>query len=356
MSTLVKKISGYDEDEEKNVNKVQTTYTAPPPVEDNSESNLDEEDVRARAGAKRARAAVDENPHDHTKDTKGNGSVLLGGEEKGFYGDIDTKSDGKTGDALTEKTDDKATPKTTTSQFGSYEDVYNFLYGSPEEREDERKRQKRAAIFSAISDGAAAISNLWATTQGAKNAYDGKDTMSKKTYDRWKERRKEDAEMRAKALSTYLTAKRLNETERYHDMRDEYLREDLERKKTERQQEINYKNKRLEIDEKYKQGILDWKKEQLELDRMYKEGQLSVSQYNAETNRLKALSEKKVEKTKYDPVTGEEITEETVTSYNTSNSNAGNSNAGTSKSSEDNTPPSKRPKGNNDSTPPSRRK
>lgn len=66
----------------------------------------------------------------------------------------------------------------------SYEDLYKALnpYSppTPEELEKEKKKQKREAIVAAISDGVAAMSNLFFTTQYAPNMYDGKNTTSEK--------------------------------------------------------------------------------------------------------------------------------------------------------------------------------
>lgn len=66
----------------------------------------------------------------------------------------------------------------------SYEDLYKALnpYSPPtkEELEKEKKKQKREAIVAALSDGVAAMSNLFFTTQYAPNMYDGKNTTSEK--------------------------------------------------------------------------------------------------------------------------------------------------------------------------------
>lgn len=66
-----------------------------------------------------------------------------------------------------------------------YDEMIKALQGggeyktpSEEQLEWERKRKKRAQIFAAIGDGLSALSNLWATTQGAPSAYDGKNTIS----------------------------------------------------------------------------------------------------------------------------------------------------------------------------------
>ena len=61
-----------------------------------------------------------------------------------------------------------------------------------EELEKEKKKQKREAIFAAIGDGIAALSNLFFTTKGAPNSYNPQYSLSdayKKRYDKLKEDR-----------------------------------------------------------------------------------------------------------------------------------------------------------------------
>ncbi len=63
---------------------------------------------------------------------------------------------------------------------------------TPEELAKERKKQKREAIFAAIGDGIAAMSNLFFTTKGAPNSYNPQYSLSdayKKRYDKLKEDR-----------------------------------------------------------------------------------------------------------------------------------------------------------------------
>ena len=72
---------------------------------------------------------------------------------------------------------------------GGYEELFRKLnpYTPPtaEDIEKERKRAKRAQMFSAIGDGIAALSNLYFTTQYAPNMYDGARTMSAATKARY---------------------------------------------------------------------------------------------------------------------------------------------------------------------------
>ena len=71
----------------------------------------------------------------------------------------------------------------------TYEELYKKLnpYAPPttEELEKEKKRQKRDQMFAAIGDGVSALSNLFFTTKGAPNMYDGKNTASERTQIRY---------------------------------------------------------------------------------------------------------------------------------------------------------------------------
>ena len=67
-----------------------------------------------------------------------------------------------------------------------------------EQMEKENRRKKRERIFSAISDGISALSNLYFTTQYAPNMYSGRNTASERTENKWAQLAKErDANMNA---------------------------------------------------------------------------------------------------------------------------------------------------------------
>ena len=75
-----------------------------------------------------------------------------------------------------------------------------------EEKEAERKRQRRKAIFAAIGDGVSALANLYYTSKGALNAYDGKNTMSGKLKEQWEKDRKERKAKDKEYLTGYMQA------------------------------------------------------------------------------------------------------------------------------------------------------
>lgn len=71
----------------------------------------------------------------------------------------------------------------------TYTDMYKRLNPDPTptagQLERERKRKRREQIFSAVSDGISALSNLYFTTQYAPNMYSGRNTASQRIRERW---------------------------------------------------------------------------------------------------------------------------------------------------------------------------
>ena len=67
----------------------------------------------------------------------------------------------------------------------TYEEMYTALNPykpmTQAQIEQENKKRKRDEMFSAIGDGIMALSNLYFTSKGAPNMYDGKNSMSKAT-------------------------------------------------------------------------------------------------------------------------------------------------------------------------------
>ena len=84
----------------------------------------------------------------------------------------------------------------------SYVDMFTKLnpYQPPtqEELENERKKEKREKVFSAISDGISALSNLYFTTKYAPNMYRHENSQSAKTENKWEKlRANRDAQQNA---------------------------------------------------------------------------------------------------------------------------------------------------------------
>ena len=84
----------------------------------------------------------------------------------------------------------------------SYVDMFTKLnpYQPPtqEELANERKKEKREKVFSAISDGISALSNLYFTTKYAPNMYRQENSQSAKTENKWEKlRANRDAQQNA---------------------------------------------------------------------------------------------------------------------------------------------------------------
>lgn len=65
---------------------------------------------------------------------------------------------------------------------------------SEAEQKKEARRQRAAAIISALGDGISAITNLWATTKGSPNMYEAKNSLSRSWMERLEKMELERAE------------------------------------------------------------------------------------------------------------------------------------------------------------------
>lgn len=103
----------------------------------------------------------------------------------------------------------------TGTKKGGYLELLQALdpYTPPtaEELEKEKKRQKRKEVFAALGDGITALSNLYFTTQGAPNMYDGKNTMSEATRVRYDKLLKDRDEKAQAYFSNYIRAKQADD-------------------------------------------------------------------------------------------------------------------------------------------------
>ncbi len=81
-------------------------------------------------------------------------------------------------------------------------DIIKYLEGyrdankpkSEAEQKKEARRQRAAAIISALGDGISAITNLWATTKGSPNMYEAKNSLSRNWMERLEKMKQERAE------------------------------------------------------------------------------------------------------------------------------------------------------------------
>lgn len=190
----------------------------------------------------------------------------------------------------------------------SYADLFVALNpyrpATPEQLEEERKRNKRNALFAAISDGISALSNLYFTTKGAPNSFNGGSTLSGKMYERQRQLQK-DREARDKEyLNGYLRALEMDRAQgiqernwqhqlqremitdkRYDDEKAENRRRwDQQQADTKAQREQQQKNwdKQFEANEQQRKAsnALAWANHNLN------------KQYKTESNRIKELTAK----------------------------------------------------------------
>ena len=114
--------------------------------------------------------------------------------------------------------EDKINPaKTATPTRMSYTDMFTKLnpYQPPTQEElvNERKKEKREKVFSAISDGISALSNLYFTTKYAPNMYRHENSQSAKTENKW-EKLRANREAQQNAYIRNLMAARQADDER----------------------------------------------------------------------------------------------------------------------------------------------
>lgn len=133
-----------------------------------------------------------------------------------------------------------ATPPAQPQQL-SYVDMLNRMYTpeTPEERAKRERKEKWDKTAAAIGDGISALANLYYTTKGAPNSYDGKNSMSERTrqlYDKLDKDRKENERW---YLNHYKNAAKMDEdAKRYQDQLDYRDKQDGYKKE---QDELNRK-------------------------------------------------------------------------------------------------------------------
>ena len=101
----------------------------------------------------------------------------------------------------------------------SYEELWERMHPQPtqEELERERKRERREKVFAAIGDGISALSNLYFTSQGAPNMYDGRQGASKRARERWDKLAAERKAAREAYVQGKMRARQMDEEQRRAD-------------------------------------------------------------------------------------------------------------------------------------------
>ena len=156
----------------------------------------------------------------------------------------------------------------------TYEELFKktnpFHPPTQEELAREEKRKRLDKIFSAISDGISAFSNLYFTTQYAPDMYSGRNTMSERTKKRWDRLAAErDANMNA-YIKGLMRARQADEA------RDAGERKwELELKK------YNDQAERDKADEARKDAAEKRKEEMHDLDKQLMDGKITEQQHKA---------------------------------------------------------------------------
>lgn len=107
-----------------------------------------------------------------------------------------------------------ATPPAQPQQL-SYVDMLNKMY-TPETAEERAKRERREKwdkTAAAIGDGISALANLYYTTKGAPNSYDGKNSMSERTRQLYEKLDRDRRENERWYLNHYMNAAKMDADE-----------------------------------------------------------------------------------------------------------------------------------------------
>lgn len=181
----------------------------------------------------------------------------------------------------------------------SFVDLLNAFY-TPETAEERAKRERKEKwdkTAAAIGDGISALANLYYTTKGAPNSYDGKNSMSERTrqlYDKLDKDRKENDRW---YLNHFMNASKMDEeAKRYQDQLDYRDKQDVYRKeqdalnRQERQEQTKYKK---DQDALLRQDKLDKERNDLDLRRE------SFEETKRHNKRSEAISSANAKKDKY---------------------------------------------------------
>ena len=173
----------------------------------------------------------------------------------------------------------------------SYAQLYEALHPNKPETAEERakreKKEKRKTLFSAISDGISALSNLYFTTRYAPNAYDPTKSMSSRTRDRLERLRQEREAKSREYRDGYLRAILMD---RENDKAERSWRHTLEREKI--------ADERYQVQEAREKAMAD-------LNEKLKGHQITAAEYKAEQERIAVQFAEETEKLKQDKLKSE---------------------------------------------------
>ncbi|MBQ9884414.1 MAG: hypothetical protein IJM43_08190 [Bacteroidaceae bacterium] len=177
----------------------------------------------------------------------------------------------------------------TTPQPLSYADMFvrmnPYRPQTAEEKEAERKRNRRNAVFAAIGDGISALSNLYFTTKGAPNAYTGGSTLTGKMYERQEQLRKERQALDQQYLNAYMNALRMDRQEAQQERNWKMQLENLAyNRKRQEEADARYEREWQRNEDRYQQQQADAAAQRKQSQENW-ERQFNATQANAAANR-----------------------------------------------------------------------
>ena len=177
----------------------------------------------------------------------------------------------------------------TTPQPLSYADMFvrmnPYRPQTAEEKEAERKRNRRNAVFAAIGDGISALFNLYFTTKGAPNAYTGGSTLTGKMYERQEQLRKERQALDQQYLNAYMNALRMDRQEAQQERNWKMQLENLAyNRKRQEEADARYEREWQRNEDRYQQQQADAAAQRKQSQENW-ERQFNATQANAAANR-----------------------------------------------------------------------
>lgn len=226
-------------------------------------------------------------------------SVEDDGATKDAKADVVGGTDDSTDLQSTEAKAKTAAPATPSA----YEQVWKMLnpYKMPtgEELERERRRERREMAVRAIGDGLSALAGMAGAMAGGRNTVNHELSLSKKGMELRDKLLKERETMRDQYVKHALSAARVDaETARTKAMEAKAQQQaDLARYKAENsimlaQEKLALAKSKEEFDQKKDDALLALKERELDLRAEKDAGMLSVAKFNAETQRIKAQSDR----------------------------------------------------------------
>lgn len=170
---------------------------------------------------------------------------------------------------------------------------------SAKDEEKQRKRERRDMLVRSLGDGISAIAGLVGSVNGAPNTVNHERSLTKAGIELRDKIRKEREEKRDLYTRRALAAARIDaENKRTQSLAEKAKQSaELAKYKAEGAHEVAIRKLELaenkeEFEQKRKEALLQIKQQEADTDAEYKAGMLSVAEYNAETNRLRAQSDR----------------------------------------------------------------